>query len=501
MLKIIKKNQNNKKFNIELIYLAITILGSIFIILSCIHKNLWFDESYSIAIANHNFNEIWTIGSNDVHPVLYYFMLRIVKIIFNNNIVACRLFSCLPLITLSFLGYTHIRKDFGIKVGIIFSFLSLFWPTSIMYAGEIRMYTWAMLFVSIMTIYAYRILKYEYKIKNWIVFTVFCICSCYTHYYALILVFIENTMIFLPLMYKTLIKKQHIYKQKFITCIISAIIIILTYIPWIGCFLSQAKNVSKGFWIGFPNYFSVVKFLFTGMLDYNNGFQGIIANIFAIGALIYLIYLIVKNIKKENLIIYSLIILAMLTVIVSLASIIQPILYARYYLNYSGIFIFMLSLLLSKDSNKIVLIFCVITVTFSTILNINLIIENYDESNQIPMKYISEKMQIDDSLITDSNGFAGFATIAELNFKPEKSFFYNNQNWNVEEAYKAFGKTIINIEELKDYKGRLWIVSGGSYDLSNNIQENINNTEIIYKESFETKYKNQKFSIVLVNIY
>ena len=81
------KKALNHKLNLIFVYVAIILLGAIFIILPCIHKNLWFDESYSVAIANHKFADIWAIGSNDVHPILYYCMLRIVKVLFNNNII------------------------------------------------------------------------------------------------------------------------------------------------------------------------------------------------------------------------------------------------------------------------------------------------------------------------------------------------------------------------------------------------------------------------------
>ena len=90
------------------------------------HNNLWFDESYSVAIANHSYQEIWTIGGNDVHPVLYYFILHTLNLIFGSNIIVYRLFSVLCLFILGLLGYTHIRKDFGDKVGILFSLFTFY---------------------------------------------------------------------------------------------------------------------------------------------------------------------------------------------------------------------------------------------------------------------------------------------------------------------------------------------------------------------------------------
>ena len=122
-----------------LIHLLIIILGAIFVSLSIFHENLWFDEAYSVAMANQEFLDIWSIGSNDVHPVLYYWMLRIINILSNGSIIVYRMFSVLPIILLGILGITHIKKDFENKTGIIFSFLSFFIPVMIVYANQIRM--------------------------------------------------------------------------------------------------------------------------------------------------------------------------------------------------------------------------------------------------------------------------------------------------------------------------------------------------------------------------
>ena len=148
-----------KKDILKYIHIALIILGAIFVLLSNFHTSIWFDESYSVGISAHNVGDIWSIGSNDVHPVLYYIILHFIGLFTNNSILAYRLFSSICVIGIAILGFTHIRKDFGEKTGFIFSFLILFMPISLAYSGEIRMYTLAMLFVTVMAIYAYRIYK------------------------------------------------------------------------------------------------------------------------------------------------------------------------------------------------------------------------------------------------------------------------------------------------------------------------------------------------------
>ena len=59
----------------DILHIALIIIGAIFISVSIFHSNMWFDESYSVAMARHSFSEIWQIGGTDVHPILYYFCL------------------------------------------------------------------------------------------------------------------------------------------------------------------------------------------------------------------------------------------------------------------------------------------------------------------------------------------------------------------------------------------------------------------------------------------
>lgn len=74
-----------KKSKIQIWHIIIIVIGIIFNSIGIFHTNLWFDETYSVAIATHSFSDIWNIGGNDVHPVLYYWILKIINIITGGN--------------------------------------------------------------------------------------------------------------------------------------------------------------------------------------------------------------------------------------------------------------------------------------------------------------------------------------------------------------------------------------------------------------------------------
>lgn len=481
------------------IHILVVILGAIFVSLSIFHTNLWFDETYSVAIAKHSFSEIWTIGGNDVHPILYYWLLKIVGICTNYSILAYRIFSLIPIIVLGILGFTHIKKDFGEKTGLIFSFLALFLPAMGVYANQIRMYSWALLSVTILAIYAYRIFKGQVSNKNIIIFFIASWISIYTHYYGLMTAGIINAILFIYL----LIKKNG---KAAIKILFFGIVQLVSYIPWMINFITQLSNVSKGFWIGFEYPKTLVEltsFQFLG--NSINGDFGIYQYvIFTLSIELY-IYLGIKLYKlhkeKENIkapiasiSIYLAVIVAALIITLVMKT---SILYYRYLFVLTGLFIFVISFVLSKEKNKYILgtILGAILIT-SLVNNINLINENYDKSNKEPIKYLEENISEEDTIVYSEVGIGG---ITDVFFENNKQYFYNSEHWGVEEAYKAFGPQmeVCNDEMFLDKcSDRIWLVGYG--DNIYNMLFNNDKYRKVEERDFQTKYQNNFYKIILI---
>ena len=495
-----------KKIKLKYVHIIIILVGIIFISLSAFHSNIWFDESYSVAIAKHNFVDIWKITGNDVHPALYYWMLHIVFIIFGNNVMAFRLFSVLATIILGILGYTHIRKDFGEKVGIFFSFLTYFLPVCSTYSGAIRMYSWSCLLTCILCIYAYRFYK-ELKNNKWqknlIIFGIFSIACCYIHYYATVTACIVN---FILLIY--LIKNRKEYKKALYSFLILALIQIALYLPWVLYLYKQLKHVGAGFWItiGVNTLVEVPSFQFRRELDtvFTFDFKTITALVASILMYIYVGYLIYKAKKeKENInpgklaiIVYSSVIGAYL-----LASLIlfSPVIYSRYLFAITGIYIFAIAFFMAKEKKTWVsVVVCILILILSVFSNTENILINYDKTNMKQIEYLKENVKKDDIIIYSNIGNGG--VIAAF-FPENKQYFINLGGWDVVEAYKAYSpgmETVSSFEEaIKDYTGRIWLIDSEYPDLYNNFpKEGISLLEGPVR--FDTKYQGYIYNFFLL---
>lgn len=240
------------------IHLGIVAAGALLLALMANYDALWFDEAYSVGMAAHSFEEIWTIGAADVHPVLYYWMLHCVYLVFGQNIVVYRLVSVAGAVALAMLGYTHVRKDFGPTVGMLFSALVFLVPWSMHVALQIRMYAWLMVAVMVAAIYGWRLTAQLLRngrgnsaplpLSWWALLALASAVAAYLHYYGAIAAFCIQLMVLVAVARQPQDRKRNLARW-----LLFAAAAVVSYAPWLLVAASQAATVSGGFWIAF-NY-------------------------------------------------------------------------------------------------------------------------------------------------------------------------------------------------------------------------------------------------------
>lgn len=487
------------KFTIKMAHIIEIIIGIVFVCLGIFHANFWFDEAYSIALVKHSFAEIWTIGGNDVHPILYYWILHIVGMCTNYSIIAYRIFSAIPIIILGILGFTHIRKDFGEKQGFIFSLLVFFLPVMSVYTSQIRMYSWAILSVTILAIYAYRIFKGEDTNKNIIIFGFSSWFSIYTHYYGLMSAGLINLFLLIYL----LIKKR---KSSAIKITLIGLLQLISYIPWMINFITQLKNVSSGFWIGFEFPKTLIELLsFEFLGDFVREKFGIYHYIIFALTLILYVYTGIKlyKFKKEKIntkpAIFSIIIYVSVIVASLLITLIMwtSILYYRYLFVITGLYIFVISFVLANEKNiYITVTICTIIVILGLVSNTKIIKDGYDSSNTAVMEYLKNNVAKGEAIVYSD---IGVGAIIDNIMIDNPQHFYNAERWSIQEAYKAFGPVMTvedDVEFVKECSDRIWLV-GYNENIYNLLFNNDNFTKVS-EEVFETQYQDNTFIIMLV---
>lgn len=484
-------------------HIVIITLSSIFILLGAFHTEVWFDEAYTMALVRHDFGEIIRIDSGDVHPVLYYLLLKVFTLAFGNSILACRLFSAIAGILIGVLGFTHIRKDFGAKVGLAFTFLSFFLPYMAQYVMEIRMYTWTMLFVALAGIYAYRISK-ENKFKNWALFAIFSLGAAHCHYYGLVTVAIMNGLLFLYILFsKKLYENTDKTKKNYlIPFVITAVVQILGYLPWLFIFLQQATSVSKGYWIPLSWGETVAAPLgiqFYGKISIAT------ATIYAVIMYAYLIYQIIcsKRQKQKNGTIYLCLavhfILYFSMVIISL--LVKPIMYHRYMLVTIGLFIFPFAYYLTYTPTKHQKIVTALVVMFILGMgiynNVLTVRDNYGSENGKEIEYIKEQYT-EGTMILYKDVYHG--TDIQVQMPEYNWYLYNIDEKHDLKPFENFSpplKIVFDEETLANYHGRLIIIDHDDLGFYHELAQRYELKELA-KQYIRPNYRGISFNIITV---
>lgn len=227
--------------NWKKIYILLTILTLGMYAVFSLEHTIWADEAYTFALIRHSFPEIWKITAADVHPPLYYFLLKLLSAPFGYDLYLCRFLSALPMALTALLGTWQLEKCFGKRTAAFFMVLYPLFPFSMTYASEVRMYGLSQLFVTLCALFAYRAYRENQK-KHWVAFFLFGTCAAYTHYFALV----SAGVIYGLLLLAILIGKRKLWKNWGLA---SAATIVL-FLPWLGSFVYQlAYKVSNEYWI------------------------------------------------------------------------------------------------------------------------------------------------------------------------------------------------------------------------------------------------------------
>lgn len=135
-----------------MLYLLFIVTGAII----CFHNYISYDEAYSMCLIRHSFPDLIRITAADVHPPLYYLLLKIWMLPFGESIFAARIFSLIIHTAFISLGPLMVRKIFSPKAGLLFTFFAVTLPACQSYLySEIRMYGLAALLVTICALSAY----------------------------------------------------------------------------------------------------------------------------------------------------------------------------------------------------------------------------------------------------------------------------------------------------------------------------------------------------------
>lgn len=210
-------------------------------------SSIWFDEAFGAYMLNFSFADIFRFTALDVHPPLYYWLLKVWSMVFGTGDVALRSMSVFFAVAALIVGYLLLRKIFGSKTALVsLPFVALS-PILIRYAQEARMYTF-IVFVGLAATYVLYVLRQRPSKKLWVLYGLLVAIGMWTHYFSA-LIWLGHWV------WRAIDTHQRSLKrwaQKFFTkeWLLTHALAVGIFAPWLPWMLRQFMDVqSNGFWI------------------------------------------------------------------------------------------------------------------------------------------------------------------------------------------------------------------------------------------------------------
>lgn len=206
------------------------------------NQNFWLDEYYSIHLVELDWAEIPDFTAGDVHPPLYYYILKVFVTLFGNAHTVYRIASFAAYLLTVAMALVLFRPAFG-RLATFF-FLCLMGPNaaSLHYFTEARMYGWALFFVLLCGFSGYKLVEGSAHWRRWwITLTLTGLIAGYLHYYALLAV----GLIYLSLLIYSIAKRRPLLRNWGIAVGLS----VVCYLPWVILTAGRLTKQVSTFWL------------------------------------------------------------------------------------------------------------------------------------------------------------------------------------------------------------------------------------------------------------
>lgn len=215
--------------------------GLLFMVLCMLQlkQSIWFDESYSAYLTRFDYPQIWNLTAQDVHPPLFYFVLKTWAHFFGHTDFAMRMLSVLMGAVAILFAYLWLKYKYGATAAISAAALLAISPVFVRYGQEMRMYTMVLAIVFAAT-YVLQLAIDNGKKRWWVIYAVLLALGMWTHYFCA-LAWIAH------LVYLIYVYRKKIFQKTIILTYVGAVAL---FAPWMPSMLNQAGIVqSAGFWI------------------------------------------------------------------------------------------------------------------------------------------------------------------------------------------------------------------------------------------------------------
>jgi 4-amino-4-deoxy-L-arabinose transferase-like glycosyltransferase len=219
-------------------------------------KPLWYDEAFAVLFARAGIPAMLTgtlaaTGGSaaDIHPLLYYIVLRGWSLLLGDTGAAVRALSVIAGLLGLAVVYLLARRLFDRRLALVCGVLAALSPFQVHYSQEVRMYS-LLAFLLMAATYALRAAMDRSGWGAWLAFSLFSVAAQYTHNLA--------AFYLIPLALTPVWMRA--WKHAWRTLLAGALAVAL-YLPWLARLPSQVARIDQAYWVERPGGAELVRTL------------------------------------------------------------------------------------------------------------------------------------------------------------------------------------------------------------------------------------------------
>ena len=222
----------------------------------------WIDEAYyAIWHAALPWGKLIRILlHDDIQQPFYYLLLKCFMVVLGRHGWVYHFVSFLPCLILIPFSLTLFKKSFGLFAGLLLATFIGLSPAAVHYNVEVRMYSWAMLWMAL-AFYGFYLVLQDCR-KGWPLLVAGAIFGGYTHIYCLPAIGILFIWLFI-----SCCKKHRIG-----IWVLASLCTLAASFPWLYFFIGRSLTYARESWQTWamvPNLARALNYIFTGGLAYD----------------------------------------------------------------------------------------------------------------------------------------------------------------------------------------------------------------------------------------
>lgn len=198
---------------------------------------IWGDEGSSLLLSEYAATDLWFHAAHDVHPPLYFLLLRGWIEVFGDSIGSIRSMSAIPGAVVVGLGIWLTQQLSTRRAAVLAGLLLALLPTAVRYSQEVRMYSLLGVWLLGATLALVYWMRQPERTRYLAAYVVLMSAGFYTHYFTALCVLVHWAYLGLQPPGQRLITRKAWW--------LANVTIVLLYLPWLPNLLNLVQHVDQ----------------------------------------------------------------------------------------------------------------------------------------------------------------------------------------------------------------------------------------------------------------